>query len=62
MTPQRTLTTRTWIELFVLAFIWGAGFLAVRLAIDEVPIVTSVEHRVFCAAVLPVSYSLFRAH
>jgi drug/metabolite transporter (DMT)-like permease len=60
MTPQRTLTTRTWIELFVLAFIWGAGFLAVRLAIDEVPIVTSVAHRVFWAAVILWAFVLVR--
>ena len=60
MDPQRTLTTRTWIELFVLAFIWGAGFLAVRLAIDEVPTVTSVAHRVFWAAVILWAFVLVR--
>jgi len=60
MTPQRTLTTRTWIELFVLAVIWGAVFLAVRLAIDEVPIVTSFAHHVFWAAVILWAFVLVR--
>jgi drug/metabolite transporter (DMT)-like permease len=52
MTPQRIISSRTWAELFVLALIWGGVFLAVRLALDEVPFVTSVAHRVFWAAII----------
>jgi drug/metabolite transporter (DMT)-like permease len=52
MTPQRIISSRTWAELFVLALIWGGVFLAVRLALDEVPFVTSVTHRVFWAAII----------
>ncbi|MEJ6509509.1 MAG: DMT family transporter [Octadecabacter sp.] len=52
MTPQRIISSRTWAELFVLALIWGSVFLAVRLALDEVPFVTSVAHRVFWAAII----------
>lgn len=36
----------------MLALIWGGVFLAVRLALDEVPFVTSVAHRVFWAAII----------
>ena len=60
MTTQHSISTRTWIELFLLALIWGAGFLAIRLALDEVPFVTSVAHRVFWAAVLLWGYVLVR--
>ncbi len=52
MTQQRTIPTRTWAELFLLAFLWGGSFLAIRLALDEVPFVTSVAHRVFWAALI----------
>lgn len=52
MTPQRIISSRTWAELFVLALIWGGVFLAVRLALDEVPFMTSVAHRVFWAAII----------
>jgi drug/metabolite transporter (DMT)-like permease len=52
MTPQRIISSRTWAELFVLALIWGGVLLAVRLALDEVPFVTSVAHRVFWAAII----------
>lgn len=60
MTTQRTLSTRIWAELFVLALIWGGVFLAVRLALDEVPFVTSVAHRVFWAALILWGYVWFR--
>ncbi len=60
MTPQRTLSTRTWAELFVLALIWGGSFLAIRLALNEVPFVTSVAHRVFWAAVILWVYVVVR--
>ena len=56
MTQQRTLSTGVWAELFLLALIWGGVFLAVRLALDEVPFVTSVAHRVFWAAVILWGY------
>lgn len=52
MTAQRIISTRTWAELFVLALIWGGVFLAVRLALDEVPFLTTVAHRVFWAAAI----------
>jgi len=60
MTTQRTISTQTWAELFVLALIWGGVFLAVRLALDEVPFVTSVAHRVFWAALILWGYVWLR--
>lgn len=52
MTPQRSITASTWAELFLLGLIWGGSFLAIRLALNEIPFLTSVAHRVFWAAIL----------
>ena len=60
MTQQRTLSSRTWAELFLLALIWGGVFLAIRLALDDVPFVNSVAHRVFWAALLLWGYVWLR--
>ncbi|WP_375281377.1 DMT family transporter [Pseudooctadecabacter sp.] len=60
MTRQRTLSLRNWAELFVLGLIWGGSFLAIRLALDEVPFVTSVAHRVFWAALILWAYVAWR--
>lgn len=45
MTSQKDISTRAWIELLLLAVIWGASFLAVRLALNELPVLTAVAHR-----------------
>ncbi|MEO0766733.1 MAG: DMT family transporter [Pseudomonadota bacterium] len=45
MTPQKTMTGRAWAEMILLAAIWGASFLAIRVALDEVAPLTSVAHR-----------------
>ncbi len=50
MTSQKTLTARTWTELILLGVIWGMSFLAIRIALDTIPVITSVFHRVFWAA------------
>jgi drug/metabolite transporter (DMT)-like permease len=50
MIAQQTLTGRAWIELGLLSLIWGASFLSIRIALDEIPVMTSVAHRVFWAA------------
>lgn len=46
--PRQTtdMGSRAWIELAGLAAIWGASFLSIKLALDEVPVVTLVAHRV----------------
>ena len=50
MTPQKSLSSRAWIELSLLGAIWGASFLAIRFALDEISFLTAVAHRVFWAA------------
>jgi len=45
MSEQKTLSARAWAELLLLGLIWGASFLAIRIALDEVPVVTVVLHR-----------------
>ncbi len=52
MSPQKTLTARAWAELFLLATIWGASFLSIRIALDEVPVAWTVAHRVGWAAAI----------
>jgi drug/metabolite transporter (DMT)-like permease len=48
---QTSLTPRAWAELGLLSLLWGASFLAIRTTLDEVPVLTSVAHRVTWAAV-----------
>ena len=52
MTSERSISGRAWLLLFALALLWGASFLSVRVALDEVPVLTSVAHRVGWAAVV----------
>ena len=47
-----TLTTRVWIELTLLALLWGGSFLAIRTALDEIGFLSSVAHRVVWAALV----------
>lgn len=49
MTPQKTLSGRAWAELLFLGLIWGASFLSIRIALDEIDPLTSVAHRTFWA-------------
>ncbi|MEL6596380.1 MAG: DMT family transporter [Pseudomonadota bacterium] len=52
MMTQKTLSSRSWIELLLLSAIWGGSFLSIRIALDEIGFVTSVAHRVGWAALL----------
>ncbi|MGR3713680.1 MAG: DMT family transporter [Shimia sp.] len=52
MSDQKSLSAQAWIELLLLAAIWGGIFLASRVALDEVPVFTLVAHRVFWAALI----------
>lgn len=52
MTQQKDMSPRAWAELTLLALIWGASFLSVRYALDEVAPLTTVAHRVFWAALI----------
>ncbi|WP_299042170.1 DMT family transporter [uncultured Tateyamaria sp.] len=61
MTPQKTLSGRAWSELLLLGLIWGASFLSIRIALDEISPLTSVAHRTFWAmCVLWVVVALMR--
>jgi drug/metabolite transporter (DMT)-like permease len=50
--PQKSLSPRAILELALLALIWGGSFLAIRTAVEEVPVATSVAWRVVPAAAL----------
>ena len=51
MTDQR-MSLFVWGEMALLALIWGGSFLAIRTALDEIPVLASVTHRVLWAALL----------
>ena len=42
---QTSLSSRAWIELAILALIWGGSFLSIRIALDEIGPLTAVLHR-----------------
>lgn len=54
------MPNRAWAELALLSLIWGGSFLAVRIALDEIPFVTSVAFRVGLAALVLWAYVLAR--
>lgn len=45
MTDQKSISGRAWAELLLLGVIWGGSFLSIRIALNEVPVVTAVLHR-----------------
>jgi drug/metabolite transporter (DMT)-like permease len=47
---QTSLSPRAWMELILLGLIWGASFLAIRTALDEIGPLTSVLFRTGIAA------------
>lgn len=49
---QKTISARAWAELLLLALVWGGVFLAVRLALNEVGVWTTIAHRTFWAALV----------
>lgn len=49
MTPQKSISGKAWAELLLLALLWGASFLSIRIALNEIPVVTTVLHRTFWA-------------
>lgn len=55
-----TISHRAWIELFALSFIWGASFLSIRIALDEIGPLTAVAHRVGWAMLILWGYILVR--
>ncbi len=51
MTDTR-IPLRAWIDLFLLALLWGGSFLAIRTALDEIGYLSSVTHRVLWATLI----------
>lgn len=54
--PQTALSARAWAELLLLAAIWGGSFLSIRVALDQVGVLTSVAFRVGGAALVLWAY------
>jgi len=52
MAPQESIPPRAWAELLLLAAIWGGSFISNRLALNEVPVLTTVAFRVAGACIL----------
>lgn len=46
------MSARAWAELLLLGIVWGGVFLAARIALDEVGVLTAVAHRTFWAALV----------
>lgn len=59
MTPDR-IATRTWADLILLSTIWGASFLSIRVALDEIGVFTLVAHRVGWAMLILWAYVALR--
>ncbi len=49
---SRDISSRAWAELALLSLIWGGSFLSIRVALDEVPFLTTVALRVGVAALV----------
>ncbi len=60
MIEQKTLSAFSWLQLALLSLIWGASFLSIRLALDEVPVASAVAHRVFWAMIVLWAVVLWR--
>lgn len=57
---QKTLSTRAWISLFLLALIWGGSFLSIRVALNEIGFLTAVAHRTGWAMLILWGYIAWR--
>lgn len=56
---ERSISPGTWGLLALLALLWGASFMSIRIALDEVPPLTAVAHRVGWATLVLWVYVLF---
>jgi len=59
---QQSLSSRAWAELILLSVIWGASFVSIRIALDEIGFLTSVAHRLGWAALVLWAVVLWRGH
>ncbi len=57
MSPvQKTISPRAWAELTILSLIWGASFLSIRIALNEIGPLTAVAHRTVWAMLILWTY------
>ncbi|WP_375227653.1 DMT family transporter [Roseobacter sp. S98] len=49
MTDQKSISMQAWGLLLLLGIIWGASFVSIRVALDEIGFLTTVAHRTFWA-------------
>ncbi|MFK7869179.1 MAG: DMT family transporter [Roseobacter sp.] len=52
MMTQKSISASVWGALIALAVIWGASFVSIRIALDEVGFLTAVAHRTFWAMLI----------
>ncbi|MEQ6203848.1 DMT family transporter [Sulfitobacter sp. HNIBRBA2951] len=57
---HRSISTESWLLLIALATLWGASFLSIRIALDEIGPITAVAHRVGWAALVLWAYVALR--
>ena len=57
---QKTISPRAWAELLALSLIWGASFLSIRIALDEIGPLTAVAHRTGWAMLILWTYVAMR--
>lgn len=57
---ERTITAESWGLMALLAILWGASFLSIRIALDEIPPLTAMAHRVGWATLVLWIYVLAR--
>lgn len=57
---QKTISPQAWLQLLILAFIWGGSFLSVRVALDEIGPLTAVAHRTGWAMLILWTYIAIR--
>jgi drug/metabolite transporter (DMT)-like permease len=57
---QASLSARAWLDMVLLATIWGASFLSIKIGLGELPVLTLVAHRVVWAALVLWAYVLWR--
>lgn len=57
---QKTISTRAWVELLILSFIWGGSFLSIHIALKEIGPLTAVAHRTGWAMLILWAFVAFR--
>ena len=60
MVIQKHISTRAWLELLLLGFVWGGVFLAAAIALEEIPPFTLVATRASLAALVLWAVALLR--